>query len=99
MSGHSWFFARRNLPSMFDKLPNDLEKFKVCWEELWISYRALTNWINTYVPPMNNQELTGNLEPTLWHDHNAWFNQFWNNLYQEFYDYCITDWFLPLNFK
>lgn len=100
MSWHSWFFPRDYLPVMFNRLPDDLEKYKVCWEELWISYITRKHyWIPTYIPPMNNRHITWNLEPKLGIDSNANYNSYWKTLYQDFYIYALNHWFVPLKFR
>lgn len=97
MSWHSWLFKKETLCKMLSYLPVDLEKYKVCWEELWISWIPSKFWIKTYILPMtDDKETWWDKTPTLWHDKNAWFNLYWNNLYQEFYDYCIGLWYNPI---
>lgn len=96
MSGHSWLFRKETLPKMLSNLP-DLVKFKVCGEELVVSWNASKVGIKTYILPMtDDKETWGDKEPTLWHDRNAGFNIYGNNLYQEFYDYCIWQWYNPI---
>ncbi|MDD3302267.1 MAG: glycosyltransferase family A protein [Candidatus Gracilibacteria bacterium] len=99
ISGHSWFFSRNDLPKMFDKLPENLEKYKVCGEELRVSYRGAVNGVKTFVPPMDNKEKSGNVDPRLGIDKVAGYNLYGNTLYQEFYAYTIKDGFKPLLFK
>lgn len=97
MSGHSWLFRKETLCKILSELPADLEKYKVCGEELWISWLPSKFWIKTYILPMTDDiETWWDKTPTLWHDKNAWFNLYWNNLYQEFYDYCVSIGYNPI---
>lgn len=97
ISWHSWVFRKQTLPKMFSLLPTDLWEFKVCWEELLVSWNASKEWIKTYILPMtDDKETWWDKTPTLWHDKHAWFNKYGNNLYQKFYDYCVLLWYNPI---
>ena len=92
MSWHSWFFKKELLWKMFNELPK--VDYPTCWEELWVSLN-----IPTYILPMTDDiETRWNKEPRLWLDSVANFRTEASK-YQEFYSYCILNWFIPLKFR
>lgn len=98
MSGQSWFFRKENLSEMFSFLLDKINNYSVCWEELLISWNASEKWINTYILPMTEDKDTrGNKDPRLWNDQHSGFNKYWNNLYQEFYLYCVLMGYSPMD--
>lgn len=60
--GHSWFLRKEWLRYLFDQT-EELQKFKICGEDMTLSCKLQQHNINTYVPPQpkGNYSLNGSL--------------------------------------
>lgn len=60
--GHSWFFKKQWLKYLFEGT-EELQKSKICGEDMTFSYKLQEHNINTYVPPQpsSDKEMKGSL--------------------------------------
>ncbi|MGN1154118.1 MAG: glycosyltransferase family 2 protein [Candidatus Gastranaerophilaceae bacterium] len=60
--GHSWFLKKEWLKYLFEA-PSEIQKYKLCGEDMAFSYELLKHGIKTFVPPhpQNNYDLFGSI--------------------------------------
>lgn len=87
--GHSWFLEKTWLDYLFEET-EELQKYKVCAEDMTLSYKLQTHDIYTFVPPHpeNNTDLWGSIprfSNELGNDKNSLFvNNGWNKMTEAF---------------
>ena len=62
-AGHSWFLKTEWLDYMFEGT-EELQKYKICAEDMTLSFKLQQHGINTYIPqqPQGNKDLWGSIK-------------------------------------
>lgn len=99
--GHSWFLEKNWLEWLFENTEK-FQKYKICGEDMTLSFKLQEHNINTYVPPqpINKIELTSSLYGTkAGTDKNSLFVNNGYTKMNEIFNLLIQEGFLTLKYR